>query len=273
MIHDEPVPQVLREKALERARAATTFPMLTGMMKQLFRIIGDADASLAQLYDVVKHDQAISAKIISIANSVYYSRGTSVTSLERAMITVGFNEIKRIIVCMVFLQGIRAPWKLGQEDVAAMWKHSLTVAHAARTLAEKVVAEDPEEVFTISILHDIGKVVFYALGGRYRGMVNEASLLAQDICGLERIEYGIDHQEVGHEMAIAWGFPEEFSDAILTHHTPHDGKAPIIDIVRDADAFVCGREGRVPDRERAVLQNEKDRIIAETELIRQLVGV
>jgi putative nucleotidyltransferase with HDIG domain len=273
MIHDEPAPRVLREKALEWAKAAKTLPMLTGMMKQVFKTIADADSSLAQLYDVVKYDQAISAKIISIANSAYYSRGTSITSLDRAMITVGLKETKRIIVCMVFLRSIMTPWKLGQDDVAALWIHSLTVAHAARTLAEKMIVDDPEEVFTISILHDIGKVIFYALSDRYRGLANEASLIAQDVCGLERDEYGIDHQEVGHHVSIAWGFPEEFSEAILTHHSRHDGKASIIDIVRDADAFVCERDGSVPERETAVLQNEKDRIMSETERIRRLVGV
>ncbi len=273
MIHNEPKPHMLREKVLERARTAKTLPMLRGMMKEVIRVIADADSSLIHLYGVVKYDQAIPAKIISIANSAYYNRGTSVTSLERAMITVGVKEIRRIIVCMVFLQGIMGPWKLRQADVAAIWKHSLTVAHAARTLAEKMIAGDPDEAFTVSILHDIGKLVYYTFGDRYREIVKEASLGTQDIRDLERAEYGIDHQEVGHQMSITWGFPQDFSEAILTHHSPHDGKAPIVDIVRDADAFVCGREGSLPEREKTVLQNEEALIMAETERISELVGV
>ena len=273
MRHAGAQPDVLREEVLKRARAAKTLPTLSGMMRQVFRVIADASSSLGQLYDVVKYDQAISAKIISIANSVYYNRGTSVTSLERAMITVGLREIERIVVCMVFLQGIIRSWKLGQEDVAVMWKHSLTVAHTARTLAEKMTAEDPEEVFTISILHDMGKVIFYTFGDRYRGIVKEASLGTHDICDLERAAYGIDHQEVGHRMSIAWGFPKMLSEAILTHHSPHDGKVSVVDIVRDADAFVCGRDNSLPDRERTVLQHEKESIAAETERIIRLVEV
>ena len=185
MIYSEPKPHVLREKVLERARTAKTLPMLRGMMEEVIRVIADADSSLMQLYGLVKYDQAIPAKLISVANSAYYNRGTSVTSLERAMITVGLKEIKRIIVCMVFLQGVMAPWKLGQEDVGAIWKHSLTVAHAAKTLAEKMLVEDPEEAFTVSILHDIGKLIFYTFGDRYREIVKEASLGAHDIRDLE----------------------------------------------------------------------------------------
>ncbi len=273
MIHGEPKPHLLRDEVLERARTAKALPMLRGMMREVFRVIADPESSLIQLYGVVKYDQAISARIISVANSAYYNRGTSVISLEKAMITLGLREIKKIVVCMVFFQGIIASWKLAQSDVAAIWKHSLIVAHAARTLADKITAEDPEEAFTVSILHDVGKLILYTFGDRYRGIVKEASLGAYDIRDLERAEYGTDHEEVGHHMSIAWGFPQDVSEAILTHHSPHDGKASIIDIVRDADAFVCGREGSLPEREKTVLQNEEALIMAETERIRELVGV
>ena len=74
-------------------------------------------------------------------------------------------------------------------------------------------------------------------------------------------------------MSIAWGFPQVFSEAILTHHSPHDGKASIVDIVRDADAFVCGREDSLPEREKQSLQNEAALIMAETQRISELVGV
>jgi putative nucleotidyltransferase with HDIG domain len=272
MIRSEPEPHVHREEVLERARTAKALPMLRGMMREVFGVIADPDSSLVHLYNLVKYDQAIPAKIISIANSAYYNRGTSVTNLERAMITVGLKEIKRIILCMVFLEGIMAPWKLKQADVAAIWKHSLIVAHAAKRLAEKIAVDDPEEAFTVSILHDVGKLIFYTFGNRYRETVKEASLGAHDICDLERAEYGIDHQEVGHHMSMAWGFPENFSKVILTHHSPHDGKASIVDVVRDADAFVCGREGSLPEREKTVLQNEEALIMAETERIIKLVG-
>ena len=73
-------------------------------------------------------------------------------------------------------------------------------------------------------------------------------------------------------MSMAWGFPENFSKVILTHHSPHDGRASIVDVVRDADAFVRGREGSLPEREKTVLQNEEALIMAETERIIKLVG-
>jgi putative nucleotidyltransferase with HDIG domain len=263
--------QIIREELLESADATRSLPMLSGMMNEVFRIIADPDSSFGQLHDVVKYDQAISSRIISIANSVHYSRGTQVTSLERAMVMVGFKEIERIIMCLVFMKQIMAPWKLAQEDLAVVWEHSLNVAHASRTLAIRTGVEDPEKTFAVSILHDIGKLIFYMYGDRYAELTGKARDGALDICDLERAEYGVDHQEVGHRMSIKWEFPKEFSDVILRHHDPSDRQVAIIDIVRHADAFMSGREDVLPERERTVLQLERIAIEAETARIRQLV--
>ena len=260
-----------REELLTLARSAHILPMMSNMMVEVFRVMGDPDASLGQLYHVVKYDQAISSRIIGIANSPYYNRGTPVTNLERAMVMVGSKETERIIMCLVFMKQIMSPWKLAQDDMAAVWEHSLTVAHAARALSSKTGAEESEKAFAISIVHDIGKIILYAHDDRYRALAKEASLGTMHICDLEHAEYGIDHQEIGHHLSAKWNFPKEFSEAILTHHNPPEGKVPVIDTVRAADAFACGLENALPERERTLLQLEKEAIETETERIRLLV--
>ena len=262
-----------REELLARARSAGTLPMLRNMMVEVFRIMADPDSSFSQLYDVVKYDLAVSSRIISIANSSYYNRGTPVTSLERAMVIMGFKEVKRIIMCLVFMKQIMSPWRLSQDDMAAVWEHSLIVAHAAKTLGSNMGTAESEQAFAISIVHDLGKVVLYTYDDRYRGVAKEASVNTTDVCELERAEYGIDHQEIGHYMSIKWGFPADFSQAILTHHSPPDGKAPVTDVVREADAFACGRESLLPEREKEALLLEKEAIQSEIERIKLLIGV
>jgi len=262
-----------REELLKRARTATILPMLSGMMNEVFRIMADPDSSFSQLYNVVKYDQAISSKIISIANSPYYNRGTPVTSLERGMVMVGFKEIERIILCLIFMKQIMTPWKLGQADLAAIWEHSLLVAHAARALSARTSIEESEKAFAISIVHDIGKVIFYTYDGSYGTLTEEAAVGNRDLCDIERAQYGTDHQEIGYLMSTKWTFPKEFSEAVKDHHSPPDGRVPVIDMVRVADAFACGRENSLPERERTILENEKEQIKAETGRISRLVGV
>ena len=262
----------LRDELLARAETGKVLPTLNSVIAELFRIMNDRNSSFNQIFNIVKYDQAISSKIISIANSAYYSRGCKILNLERAMIVIGLEEIQNIVVCLAFLKEMLQRWKLSQRDLATLWKHSLGVAYAARALADKTLAEDPEKAFTVSILHDIGKIIFYTYGEEYQKLILLAQKTGRDLIALEQETFGIDHQEVGYFIAIKWRFPEEFCTVVRGHHGKPDGADRLLDIVRVADAFMdkpaadLGAEG-------IILQGEKERILREIERISELLGV
>jgi putative nucleotidyltransferase with HDIG domain len=262
----------MRDELLARAETGKVLPTLNSVITELFRVMNDRNSSFNQIFNIVKYDQAISSKIISIANSAYYARGCKILNLERAMIVIGLEEVQNIVVCLAFLKEMLQRWKLSQRDLATLWKHSLAVAYAARALSTKTLAEDPEKAFTVSILHDIGKIIFYTFGDEYQRLVLLAPKTGRDLCTLEQETFGIDHQEVGYFMAVKWRFPEEFCAVVREHHGTPDGEDRLLDIVRVADAFIdnptadLGAEG-------IILQGEKERILSETARISELLGV
>jgi len=257
---------------LARAETVTVLPTLNTVITELFQVITDANSSFKQLFDIVRYDQAISSKIISIANSAYYSRGSSVVNLERAMIVIGFEEIKNIIMCLAFLKEILGRWNLSQKDVTALWTHSLSVANAAKVLSTKTMTEEAEKVFTVSILHDVGKVFFYAYGDQYRQLEKESMETGRDLCALERETFGIDHQEVGYYISVKWRFPDEFTGVIRKHHSPSQEGNALLELVGTADRFVTNPRADLGPAG-IILSKEKDWIAGETKRISELLGV
>ena len=135
------------------------------------------------------------------------------------------------------------------------------------------MTEDREKVFTVAILHDLGKAPLFLYGDLYRKMRAEAAANGGDICSMEKEAFDIDHTELGHFIAVKWRFPEEFADVILKHHSGGaESAVPLIDIVRKADIFVerptvdLGPAG-------ALLREEAANIAAETNRISELLGV
>ncbi len=262
----------LREDVLEKAETLKVLPTLNTVIDEVLRVLADENSSFNRLFNVVRYDQAISSKVISIANSAYFGRGSQITNLERAMVAIGFDEIKRIVMCLVFLKEMLHQWKLSQADLVLLWTHTLSVACAAKFLAGKMMTEDREKAFTVSILHDIGKVPLFMHGDRYRKLIAEAGRTGTDICSLESGTFGIDHQEVGQFMAMKWRFPQEFSAVIRKHHGRAETGEPLVDLVAKADRFVenpaadLGAEG-------IILQGEADSIKAETKRVSDLMGV
>jgi putative nucleotidyltransferase with HDIG domain len=188
------------------------------------------------------------------------------------MVAIGFDEIRRIVMCLVFLKEMLHQWKLSQADLILLWTHTLSVACAAKILAWKMMTEDREKVFTVSILHDIGKVPLLMHGDLYRKVIAEAGATGTDICSLENRTFGIDHQQVGQFMATKWRFPQEFSSVIQKHHGKAATGEPLIDLVAKADRF-AENPGADLGTEGIILREEANLIKAETKRVSDLMGV
>jgi putative nucleotidyltransferase with HDIG domain len=259
----------MREALLNKASDLKMIPTLSTMIERVFQVLGDKNSSFNDLAEVIKYDQAISSKVISIANSAYYSRGIEIFSLQRAMINIGFEEVKSIVMCLLFVENILKTLKLREEDFLALWKHSIHVACAARLLSEKTFTEDPQKVYTISLLHDIGKVVLYMGAEGYSELVREAQAKGKEIHKLEQERFGTDHQEVGYIISVKWKFPDEFSHIIRYHHEGSDsGKYErLTKLVRAANRFSIssnadlGPEGYILLKENDVITKEMQKIM------------
>jgi putative nucleotidyltransferase with HDIG domain len=265
--------ETIREDLLTRAKTLKVLPTISSVADRLFEILRDKNASFRELVDIVRYDQAISSKIISIANSAYYSRGIKIMSLQRAMIVIGTEELRYIVTCLVFLEGILRKLRLRDEDLLTLWNHSIYVAFSAKALSTNTLVEEPEKVFTLALLHDVGKVIMYMYLEDYRHLINGCNGKRKDLCSEERARFGVDHQEIGYYLSMKWRFPSEFGKVIRYHHdNTYLGDCEVLlKLIGAADTFAnfpdadLGMEG-------LILLREKERIDEETERINLLLG-
>lgn len=255
---------ILREELLVKMSLTNSLPTFDSILTRLLSIISDTDASINQLLDVVKCDLAISAKIIRIANSAFYHRGSMIVDLKRAMMRIGLTELKDIIVCVAFLKDITNQWGLNLHDLEGLWVHSLAVSNAVKILNRRAV-EHPGKAATVSILHDLGKTILYAYGDKYGTLIEKAMRDRIDICDLEKETFGIDHQEIGYQLSVNWKMPEEVCWVVGNHHGAREADG-LIHLVYTADSFLddravdLGEDGIMLEREADFIQNETTRM-------------
>ena len=265
--------EAIRAELLTKAKTLRVLPTLSTVVDRVFEVLNDKNASFRELVDIVRYDQAISSKIISIANSAYYSRGVKIMSLQRAMIIIGLEELKYIVTCLVFLEGILRKLALRDEDLMALWRHSVYVAYSAKVLSTNTLVEEPEKVFTLALVHDIGKVILYMYLDDYRHLINGCDGKRKDLCSEERARFGIDHQEIGYYMSMKWRFPSEFGKVIRYHHDdkPVGECEALLSIIRKADLFADFPDANL-GMDGLILLREKERIDKEAERINALLG-
>jgi putative nucleotidyltransferase with HDIG domain len=266
--------EVARERLLTKAKTLKVLPTLTDIIDRVFSVLNDRNSSFDELENVIQYDQAICSKIMSIANSAYFCRGLKVLNLHRAMVVIGFEEIKNIITCLVFLDEILKKMKLRQDHFRSLWHHSLYVAYTAKILSARTFVEDPEKTFTTALLHDVGKIILYMSYEGYGDMLLQCQEPGRDLPREERDLFGTDHQEIGYYMAVKWRFPDEFSKVIRNHH---DAKGlgqteMLLRLVRIADRFATNPDDNL-GMEGLILVKEKEKIESEIGRIMELLGM
>ena len=192
------------------------------------RVIKDKDGSAQDLVNVIEYDQNITANVLRFANSALFGLQTKVTSLKRAVAYLG----SKAIVDMLFLSGSLSYFS-GQYDGYGLkgeelLTHSVSTALLCRILAERTGQEHTSTVFTAGLLHDVGKVVLSSfVEDKYNEIMQLVTHENYSFVMAEREVLGMDHAQVGGEMAQQWGIPDEIARPILLHHEFE--KAPLKD--------------------------------------------
>jgi putative nucleotidyltransferase with HDIG domain len=200
----------------------------------------DADTSNAkELEELILHDPALSARILRLANSAFYSFRARVKTISHAITLLGMNVVTSLAIGInifdTFTKGSRSEAK----HINQLWTHSCGVAVLVKEIWTKRsgVQKEGEFAFLCGLLHDLGKMAFFkTYPGHYSSLFAvEKSETDPAISAYEMENYGVDHAMVGEMLAKQWGFPQELVSVIRKHHDPLALDVPMIRAVALAD--------------------------------------
>ncbi|MFH1215263.1 MAG: HDOD domain-containing protein [Pseudomonadota bacterium] len=199
-------------------RDVKNLPTLPGIISKLTKMAEDPDTTTEQMGKVISKDHILAAKLLKLVNSAFYGFPQKISSLNSAIILLGFNVIKSLIISSSIFE-------LMESQDVELWEHSLGCAVVCSVLAKRLDVSDPEEVSTAGLIHDIGKVAIKM------ELSKESEILSKMIhdkgismLDAERELLGLDHAEVGGWLAKSWNLPPKLVEPISCHHNPKDAK-------------------------------------------------
>lgn len=192
-----------------------TLPTMPGVVKQLCGLMESDDTTTTEIAEMIATDQVLSAKVLKIVNSPFYGFPGRIATINHAVVLLGFNVVKGIVLSAAILGYMTAA-------VKGLWEHSLGTAVTAGALGRTLGLKEPEELATAGLLHDLGKVLLSV------EMKSECAAVIQKVKkekvsfieAEQEILFGVNHCTIAGWLAEEWNLPPRLAEPLTRHHRP-----------------------------------------------------
>jgi putative nucleotidyltransferase with HDIG domain len=213
----------LVDQVIKRVNAV---PPLPAAVQRLNEMTGNTEISYEEMADVIATDEVLTTKILRVANSSFYGLSQRVSTISQGVVVLGLQGIRSLSLGVTVFG-----FKAGASDACSLkrdtlWRHSLGVASAARTLASHFQLPNWEEAFVGGMLHDIGKIIFMeCFPKEYAAVLQQVLTGSKPLEQLENETFGMDHTALGAELCRRWKMPASLSRMVSMHHLTPKEKA------------------------------------------------
>ncbi len=200
-----------------------TMPAFRSSVQRLLQLTADIDADSRDIVHVIESDPLMTVKILKVINSPFYGLTNKISSIQRAVVHLGFNSIKNMALAVAAMGMLPAKNQAGLDNRAFLL-HSLTTAALSKKLAERlqVPAMQSSDYFVAGLLHDFGKIVFAEfVPTTYQTILQTARQHDRALNLVESEVLGIDHSQTGKLLAEHWGLADDLIIAIDHHHNEY----------------------------------------------------
>ena len=171
-----------------------------------------------------------------------------VAGLRAAIQRVGTNGVHAAVMSRI-IQGVLSPPGARFARPARMvWDHMVRVAPIARRLAQPFEV-DAETAFSLGLLHDVGKLVFFHHVATLRRTRRREIVISEDFL---KAALAALHQPIGGLAVLEWGLDEQFAYVVANHHrfpkpVPEDIRTEVVFLAERID--LAEQQGEILDIE------------------------
>ncbi len=199
-----------------------TLVSLPDVFIRVNELLEDPKSNASDIGEVIAHDPSLTARLLKVVNSAYYSFPTPVETVSKAVAVLGLEDLHSLVLATSTVQAFeRIPTDL--MDMDTFWHRSVFCALAARELAGRLAIRNRERFFVTGLLHDIGKLVlFHQLPDLSARILQQSRDASRSLHELEQELLGFDHAQLGAELMRRWRLPASLWEPVRHQRSPAD---------------------------------------------------
>ena len=211
--------------------AIDELPSLPQVLLKILDAIQSDSADFQHMADIIRQDAAVATRLIAVANSSYFGRPRQCDTIERALLFLGTDAVKTIVITASIKQFFGHFNQRHNDFLKGFWRRSLVSANFAQVLATLTSYPSPDEAYLAGLLIDVGQLILLTSDEQQYLPLLEAATNDRELLDSELAQYQQTHCQLSGELVDSWKIPGFMADALRYHHEP-------VDLVRDAQHLV-----------------------------------
>lgn len=213
------------DKLREIVKKVKDIPALPSATSKVLLMIGDPKIHILKIADLIQQDFSLATRILRMANSAYYAQGRRITTVLEAIVLLGLNTVKELLIAASTYQILNKKVEGYLLEEGDLWKHSLCCAMASEIIANECNSVVKDKAYIAGLLHDVGKLIL-------AHNVEDELIKITEVVEKEQVSFdvaeekviGFSHALLGAKVLQKWHFPEEIVNAIEFHHKPDNAQ-------------------------------------------------
>jgi len=195
-------------------RSIGDLPPMPAVATKVLQMLQSPETNYSQLGEAISSDPAVSARLLKVANSAFFSLKRQVKTLDHAIAIVGERTLRSLVLA-ASLEGMNKSYGLLEK---LLWEDSIGCAVGARFLARRFHTADPEEAFLAGLFRHLGKIIMnYSDPENYRSLVSAVYGGEGTFDEVEGRFFPYAHAVVGAAVLNKWNFSDDLIQCTLHH--------------------------------------------------------
>ncbi len=212
-------PMTVEKQRVPTHLTLNKLPSLPQVLVRILDAVSQESADFQHLGSIIRQDSAMSARLIAVANSSFYRRQHSCDTVDRALMCLGIDTVRTLVITAAVKQYFSYFDKDHQQFMRRFWHRSLVSAHSAQTFASLTGYQAQSQAYLCGLLMDVGQLCLLAENdSEYLPLLAATARDDLQLLEAERHAFDMTHPELGATLLDSWQMDNFMADALRYHH-------------------------------------------------------
>ena len=208
------------------AKSASQLFSLPEICIKLQDLIYDPESSMSDIAQLISVDPSLSARLLKIANSSFYSFPSQIDSLSRAITLIGTADLYSLALATSTPETFGSLEDNEHIDMYRFWRLSVNTGLTSRLLAEELGLRHTEVFFLAGLFHNLGKLVILEQAPDKYLEIKSGLDSGVSPWSVEKGVIDYTYAEVGDALLECWNMPANLRDMVANQHQPEQASDP-----------------------------------------------